>query len=72
MATKIAALPEGAKELAVPGYNAPEVKKTRKTVSLVDRTKTALSTAALKNKVTTEELEVLKSHCDKLIALLAP
>ena len=49
----------------------PAVKAARKVISLVDRTKAALSTAALKNKITVEELTALKSHIDKLTALLA-
>jgi hypothetical protein len=49
----------------------PAVKTPRKTVNLVDRTKSVLSTAALKNKITVEELATLKSHIEKLTALLA-
>lgn len=71
MATKINALPEGAKELAIPGYNAPATKKDRKTVTLVDRTKTQLSTATLKGKITVDELTALEGHITKLKALLS-
>lgn len=51
---------------------APKAPKIAKApVSLAERTKAALSTAALRGKVTTSELEMIEQHCAKLRALLA-
>lgn len=49
----------------------PAVKKVRKVVTLVDRVKTQLSAAALKNKLSIEEIDTLATHLEKLKALLS-
>lgn len=45
--------------------------KTRKSVELVDRIKTQLSTATLKSKVSNADLDNLAAHITKLKALLS-
>lgn len=50
----------------------PKAPKTPKTpIAFADRVKAQLSTAALKQKITADELTMLASHIDKLKALLA-
>lgn len=50
----------------------PKTPKTPKApVALVDRLKTQLSQAALKSKVTVDELSVLEAHIGKLKSLLS-
>jgi hypothetical protein len=46
-------------------------KPKRTPPTLVERTKSQLSTAALRGKIKAEELDALASHIDKLKALLA-
>lgn len=48
---------------------APRAKRVQK--SLAERTKDQLSMAALRGKMTIEELQVLEAHCAKLRGLLA-
>lgn len=43
----------------------------RAPVDLVTRTKTALSQATLKNKITVDELTAIEAHCAKLKSLLS-
>ena len=48
---------------------APKAKRT--TTSMIDRMKAQLSVAALKAKVTADELSALESHVTKLKSLLS-
>lgn len=50
----------------------PATQKTPKpTISIVERVKAQLSTAALKGKVSADELSALENHLGKLKALLS-
>jgi len=48
-----------------------ETKPARKPVTLVERTKSQLSAAAIKSKITVADLDDLATHIAKLKALLA-
>ena len=54
-----------------PAAKTTPTKTARKVVSLVDRTKAQLSTAALKSKITVDELAALEAHIGKLKSLLS-
>ena len=50
----------------------PAVKPKRLPPTIVERTKAQLDAAALRGKITAEELSTLEGHIGKLKALLAP
>jgi hypothetical protein len=55
--------------MPTPEVKAPRVK--REPIALVTRMKMQLSTAAVRNKITVQELEALEQHVTKLKGLLA-